>query len=174
MVVGARVADPCVQYANQESSGKYAGIVRGELASLAAVRSPAEIFGACELFCLEPHRHTSYLRVGGRALGIPSAGRFSPNERKLGRKCHSRAPWMLGLLSIAASGLNIRQPAPALSRRMCIKGALSAAALPLLGAPVVAEAAEEDIEVRRLQSCQHPPPVAPHARPMSVLLSQPG
>lgn len=70
---------------------------------------------------------------------------------------------MLGLLSIAASGLSIRQPAPALSRRMCIKGALSAAALPLLGAPVVAEAAEEDIEVRRLQSCQHPPPVAPPA-----------
>ena len=68
------------------------------------------------------------------------------------RKCQTRAPSMLGLLSIAASGLNIRQPAPALSRRMCIKGALSAAALPLLGAPVVAEAAEEDIEVRRLQS----------------------
>ena len=38
-VVGARVVEPCVQYANQESSGKYAGIVRGELASLAAVRT---------------------------------------------------------------------------------------------------------------------------------------
>lgn len=56
-------------------------------------------------------------------------------------------PLLVALLLAVASGLRIPQQAPLMNRRTCLTGVLSAATLPLLGAPFAAEAAEEDIEV---------------------------
>ena len=59
----------------------------------------------------------------------------------------SSMPLLLALLLAVASGLRIPQQAPLMNRRTCLTGVLSAATLPLLGAPFAAEAAEEDVEV---------------------------
>ena len=56
-------------------------------------------------------------------------------------------PLRVALLFAVASGLRVPQQSPLLNRRSCLTGVLSAATLPLLGAPFAAKAAEEDVEV---------------------------
>jgi hypothetical protein len=56
-------------------------------------------------------------------------------------------PLRAALLLAVASGLRVPQQAPLLNRRQCLTGVLSAASLPLLGAPFAAKAAEEEVEI---------------------------
>jgi len=73
--------------------------------------------------------------------------KFGVRRERIPMCSRSSMPLLVALLLAVASGLRIPQQAPLMNRRTCLTGVLSAATLPLLGAPFAAEAAEEDIEV---------------------------